>query len=223
MTRVAARGGWRRRLAACALGALVWTTVADDTVGAAETASAIPKPPATMTLGDLPRLAALGEFEVAIDGVALRAHPSGEPCVYFETVYGEKEPGGWARLVVGGTSDEPLRLQTPLGTIVLPPNRLRLHVTPNYSQVFTPSQAHLAPAMVYDELQTTGRPLSVETYLLTAGRPYHARVELAQTITSTTSQPVVLVISDRPFIDGQPMLPPAPRSDARNQPVTGQE
>lgn len=223
MTRVAARGVWRRRLAGCALGALAWTTVADDTAGASGTASTMPRPPTPMTLADLPRLAALGEFEVAIDGVALRAHPSGEPCVYFETVYGEKEPGGWAHLVVGGTSDEPLQLQTPMGTIVLPPNRLRLHVAPSYSQVFTPSRAHLAPAMVYDELQRSGRPLTVETYLLTAGRLYHARVDLAQAGASTANQPVALVISDRPFIDGQPMLPPAPRSDARNQPVTGQE
>lgn len=221
MTRAVARGIWRRRLAACALGALVWTVVADDTAGAAETASAMPKPP--MTWAELPRLAALGEFEVAIDGAALRAHPSGEPCVYFETVYGEKAPGGWVRLVVGGASDEPLQLQTPLGTIVLPPNRLRLHVAPSYSQVFTPSRAYLAPAMVYDDLQATGRPLTVETYLLTADRPYHARVDLAQATTSTANQPVVLVISDRPFIDGQPTLPPAPRSDARNLPVTGQE
>jgi hypothetical protein len=168
---------------------------------------------------NLESLQNLGNFQVRIYGKEIESYPAKSKCVYLEWMYGEKnDENNWVSFTIGYRSNTPIQVSTPRGIIDVPINRVRLYIAPFYSQVFTREDIEKAPKIIKNQLSDEDKPVSMESYRLTPGRVYYARVQIEGyhlPPDSPGGSPgqhfnSVLLISDMPFKKGKPQRPLTP-------------
>ena len=169
--------------------------------------------PAPLTVQSLKDVDA---FTVTIDGPTLESFPSKRPCRYFEWAIGEKRGDTWAVRVAASHSGAPVTVVTPRGRIEVRYNSMRLYLPASASRRYTRAGAANAPEIVREHL-VENDAITLEEYVLEAGRQYHARVDVETYFLPPEpggdprrQQHFVLAISDLPFKNGKPQRPLTP-------------
>jgi hypothetical protein len=164
--------------------------------------------PAAASLADL---RADGDFTITLAGPELKSFPSGRVCVYWEWAAGQLRDGDWMVRVGGAHSGNRLAITTPRGTLDLAHGDVRLYLPASASQSYTAKTQAESTAEPVRSLLKEMDPLTVEEYLLHAGRRYHARIETETILLPPRgAQPperrtkLLLAISDQPFKDSRP-------------------
>ena len=155
-------------------------------------------------------------FELRVGGATHQSFWKKAACAYSEWSFGSRENGNLASFSVGEKKGEALLLIDEGNDATVPVRELRLYLQPAFERTLAKGQSDLPEEL--QQLVEQGEINYLAEYCLEPGRTYHAmfreeRYPLppagpgGQPRESTNK---VLVLSDRPFVDGKPQGEPIP-------------
>lgn len=175
------------------------------------------RPPAALEDADGEALLAAHEsdppFQIRFEGPPLEGQLSKKPCAYYEWTHGEgRDPSSYAR---GFQSDGQLVAAVRIGGLPFRVGfswrKLRPYVAPSFERQARFGEPWV-PSVVRADLGGATQPVWVLEHCLEIGADYYARVGV-ETYSLPPRGPGqrpgqgrnrVLLVSDRPFVDGRP-------------------
>jgi hypothetical protein len=151
----------------------------------------------------------------------------GEACLWWEMDVGDRGPvtpesNGWRTWSHIWTEGGPFVLSTPRGELAMDDQKLRFHIAPALEETWRRDTKRI-PEEAKDHYFGDREVLSAVEYRLVAGQTYYARVDV-ETYHLPPHGPgekpregrnTVLMVSDKPFVDGKPQVPLTLHASAR--------
>ncbi len=148
-------------------------------------------------------LRSVGVVRVKLDGRRVPSPVDGKEVVYLELVTGVRSRASWESYTIDSRTSDDLLITTPLGTVSLPPIRLRLYLRPSSMRRVRGTTDYRAEYRLIPRRTYYARVVGEQFYLPPRG----------QGLPPSTGTNYVLQVSDRPFVNGKPQgdLTPATR------------
>jgi hypothetical protein len=153
-----------------------------------------------------------GPFEVRIGGTGADSFLKRTRCGYWEWTYGERHEGKLASYTVVYHSEAPLFLDVDGKTLEVSARKIRTYLTPSFERDYAVGDL-AAPEIVRARMKEEKKGLYAAEHCLEVGKTYHALVRDDEYLlppdgpgsAPRTGHNRVLLISDRPFVDGKPV------------------